>query len=292
MLQEAADLVRPLASARAIDFTVRLGDQAGRFVSADRQRLKQVLLNLAANGIKYNRDGGSVVLAAPGDGAGGIRLAVSDTGPGIPEEKMSRLFSPFDRLDAEQTNVEGTGLGLALSKRLVEAMGGTIGAESSEGRGSTFWVELPPATPEGMEVNPEGNDHPRDDAAMTPARSASVLYVEDNVSNFRLIERVLEKWGDVNLLSAMQGGLGLELARQHLPDMILLDLNLPDMHGERVLMALMEDQSTRDIPVVVVSADATPGQIQRLLDAGARAYLTKPIDVKELFGVLDEFLAA
>ncbi len=288
LLREACDLIAPLATGRGI--RVRLeAAAADRHVDADRQRLKQVLLNLLANAVKYNRDGGAVTAAceaAPGDR---LRIRVSDTGPGIPPALLERLFMPFDRLGAEQSGVEGTGLGLALTKRLVEAMGGAVGVESALGQGSTFWVELPLA-PSPVE-RLEGAPTEALAAAGAPGPAATVLYIEDNLSNLRLIECVLAHRPQVRLLPAMQGRLGLDLAREYRPALILLDLHLPDLPGHEVLRHLQGDARTRDIPVIVISADATPGQVERLKATGARAYLTKPVDVKQLLALLDEALA-
>ena len=280
VLREAQDLVRPLALER----TIRLEDDArpgNLHVLADHQRLRQVLLNLLTNAVKYNRDGGTATVACAPTAEGRLRISVIDTGPGIPRGQLSRLFTPFERLGAEQTGVEGTGLGLALSKRLVEVMGGTIGVDSTEGQGSTFWIELP-STESSLEREDVqaaaalGALHP------SPATSRNVLYIEDNVDSFKLMERIFSHWPGVKLISAMQGRLGLDLARQHHPDLILLDLHLPDMSGLEVLQRLRADPSTRDIPVVVTSADATPGQIERLRAAGADDYLTKPLDIPRL----------
>jgi len=288
LLRETLDLMRPLAAQRAIRLeTGALPGEDGH-VRADRQRLKQVLLNLLSNAIKYNRDAGRVTLTcaqAPGDR---LHIRVTDTGPGIPAALMARLFTPFDRLGAEQQGVEGTGLGLVLSKRLVEAMGGAMGCESALGEGSTFWVELPLAAAPAerlKELPPEVLA-----AAPAPGPAATVLYIEDNLSNLRLVERVLAHRPGIRVLPAMQGRLGLDLAREHRPALIFLDLQLPDLPGYEVLRHLQGDPRTREIPVLVISADASPGQIQRTLAAGARAYLTKPLDVRGLLAAVDEHL--
>jgi CheY-like chemotaxis protein len=290
-LQDALDLVQPIAAARNIRLDSDRRELCHRHAAADRMRLKQVFLNLLSNAVKYNRPGGAVILSCEETGNGRVRVKVTDTGPGIPADKMTRLFTPFDRLGAEQSEVEGAGLGLSLSKRLVEAMGGTLGVESAPGRGSTFWVELAIAESplERLEQADERVQAPVSTDAPRAARA--VLYIEDNLSNLRLIERLLVRRPEVRLIPAMQGRLGLQLAREHRPDLILLDLQLPDLSGSEVLRRLREAPETRDTPVVVISADATPGQIDRVLAAGAWRYLTKPLDVKKCLSLLDEALA-
>jgi CheY-like chemotaxis protein len=257
---------------------------------ADRQRLQQVLLNLLSNAVKYNRKGGAVSVSCDGAPSGGFRLTVADTGPGIAPERMHRLFTPFDRLDAqEDPGVEGTGLGLALSKALVELMGGSLRAESTLGEGSRFTVELPIAESPTREL-----ERARDVIApetQTPGVRGTVLYIEDNLSNLRLVERIVTRRPGVTLLSAMQGSRGLELAQAHRPDLIVLDLHLPDIPGQEVLARLGADPGTREIPVVILSADATPSRVSRLLEQGAHAYLTKPLVVTQFLTLLDELLA-
>src|SRR5690606_17167223 len=261
---------------------------------ADRQRLAQVLLNLLSNAVKYNRAGGRVSIycdqiASP-EGVEQVRIAVRDTGPGIPADKIDRLFVPFERLGAEQSHVEGTGLGLALSKRLVEAMGGSISLETVEGRGSTFQVTLERIESPTAQVTP-ALTATRETRGAGSGQPAKLLYVEDNLPNLTLIEAILADRPEIELLPALQGQMGIYLAVEHRPDLILLDLHLPDLQGEEVLARLRADERTRDIPVVVVSADATAVSLQRLLAAGAAAYLTKPIDVGEFLSTVDRFLA-
>src|SRR3989475_278524 len=287
-IQRVLDLTRPLAATRRIELETGGAALHPEHVWADQQRLQQVLLNLVSNGIKYNRDAGRLTVTCDAAEADRIRISVQDTGPGIAPALRERLFQPFDRLGAEQHGVEGTGLGLALSKRLVEAMGGTIGVESVPSAGSTFWVEFLRAE---SPIDRLARTEPSPAVLAAPAeRDGTVLYIEDNLSNLRLVERTLALRPGVKLIPAMQGRLGLALAQQHRPDLILLDLHLPDISGEQVLRELQGDPGLRQTPVVVLSADATPGQVQRLLAAGVRAYLTKPLDVRQLLALLDEVL--
>jgi PAS domain S-box-containing protein len=284
VLQECLQLVQPMVARRGLRMQVDDLERCNLWAMADNQRLKQVLLNLVTNAIKYNREGGSVSLSCAEYGERSmrtLRILVSDTGPGIPPEKQVRLFSPFDRLGAEQTGVEGTGLGLALSRRLVEAMKGTIGMESTAGKGSTFWVELPIAEVEIDWLERANSGRLTTSHLSDTQLGRTILYIEDNLSNLKLVERILERRPGIRLLSALQGGLGLELARQHRPDLVLLDVHLPDMSGEQVLRSLRGDPSTRDLPVIVISADANAGRADRLLEAGAQGVLTKPLDVKK-----------
>ena len=286
VLRGALDLIRPQAAGRGIQLLESVPVE--RYVTADRQRLQQVLLNLLSNAVKYNREGGAVRVGCEDGPSSRIRFTVTDTGAGITPDMIDRLFRPFDRLGAEQTAIEGTGLGLALSLRLVEAMGGTLTAKSTVGTGTTFTVDLQRA--DGPSAQHEAALVPdvRDGAAADVR--GTVLYIEDNLSNLRLLERIVARRPGVTLLSAMQGTRGLELARDHRPDLIILDLHLPDMPGTDVLARLLTDPKTKAIPVVILSADATAGQISRLVDQGARAYLTKPLDVRELLSLIDDIL--
>ncbi len=287
--QEALALTAPLAADRDVRLRSEIFENVGSYVLADRQRLKQVLLNLLSNAVKYNHRGGHVTLseeALPGR----LRIRVTDTGAGIPQEKQGRLFIPFERLGTVKGGVEGTGLGLALSKGLTEAMGGSIGVVSQVGEGSTFWIDLPVA-----DAPPERVEGMEDEGLVSTVstlseRTSTVLYIEDNLSNLELIERILARRPSVKLVSAMQGRLGLTLAREHQPDLILLDQHLPDIPGDEVLRRLQMDLRTRLIPVVAISADQTPGHSDRLLAAGAHACLTKPVDVRELIRLVDATL--
>jgi signal transduction histidine kinase len=285
-IQETLDLMRPLSGERHIQLIADVDMDATVHVLADRQRFKQVLLNLLTNAVKYTPGSGSVTVSYAANGNEKLRIQVRDSGPGIAKEKLARLFTPFDRLGAELSNVEGTGLGLVLSQRLIQAMGGAIGVESDHGQGSMFWVELP-RTKSPLEQTRLAKTTITRRRKRADTEKRKLLYIEDNLSNLTLIEEILEERPEIELLSAMQGQVGLDLARQHSPDLILLDLHLPDLPGWEVLSQLRLSETTADIPVVVISADATPSQIKRLLKAGALSYLTKPLDVIEFFRVLD-----
>jgi CheY-like chemotaxis protein len=285
LIHESLQLIGPLAERRGIRLASQHPD-GDLHVFADHQRLKQVLLNLLSNAVKYNREAGSIDIVCTVPGGDRVRIAVRDTGPGLTPEKIALLFTPFQRLGAENTKIEGAGLGLALSKRLTELLGGMIGVDSAPGQGSTFWIELPRA------AAPVGDgEWPAAAGSASPRRERRpVLYIEDNLSNFRLVEAILARRPDLHVIAAMQGSIGLDLARQHLPDLVLLDLHLPDVPGHEVMRRLRADPLTAGIPIVIVSADATPSVIERTLADGAHAYLTKPIDVRNFLTVLDEAL--
>jgi PAS domain S-box-containing protein len=287
---EALDLMRPLAAERTIGLATPSSLDPATYVLADRQRLKQVLLNFLSNAVKYTAIQGSITVSFAASGNGSTRILVRDTGAGIPVEKLARLFTPFDRLGAEQSTIEGTGLGLALCQRLVQAMHGSIGVNSTLGSGSTFWLELPSAESPLQSLGAQKIAA----ACKQPSAEDSrrILYIEDNFSNVTLVEQMLAERPGLELMTAMQGRVGLELARQHAPDLILLDLHLPDMPGWQVLAQLKADHVTRDIPAIVISADATAPQVKRLLSAGARAYLTKPLDIAEFFRVIEETISS
>jgi CheY-like chemotaxis protein len=218
-------------------------------------------------------------------------LRVIDTGPGIPPELHDRLFTPFDRLNAAETGVDGTGLGLALSRKLVDAMGGSLWIDSDAGVGTSFCVELP-AAEDPVAVLAQSECTPCDLSSQSAMDRRTVLYIEDNAMNLRLVQTILDRHPNIDLLAASQGVAGFELAKQHEPDLVLLDLNLPDASGHDILRQLKSDPASNGIPVVVVSADATPRQIARALESGAANYLTKPIEVRQFLQVLDDLLYA
>jgi PAS domain S-box-containing protein len=287
VLGEAVELIRPLADQHGVVLDPALPAGCAGHVHADRQRLAQVLLNLLSNAVKYNHPGGSVRVACTLGSDERLRVAVTDTGPGIAAESFETLFVPFERLGG-QPGVEGTGLGLALSKRLAEAMGGTLGLTSAVGQGSTFWVELAVAeAPAEHTKHQQARRSSDQDQGAATGPTLTVLCIEDNLPNLQLVERIVGRRPRVKLISAMRPQLGLDLAAQHHPDLVLLDLGLPGLSGEEVFRRLRAEPSTADIPVVVLSADARPALIGRLLEQGARAFLTKPLDITELLGLLD-----
>jgi CheY-like chemotaxis protein/anti-sigma regulatory factor (Ser/Thr protein kinase) len=254
---------------------------------ADRTRLKQVLLNLLSNGVKYNRPGGTVTLGCTRREGARLVLSVLDTGPGLTEEDRSQLFTPFTRLHA-RAEIEGAGMGLAITKRLVELMGGTVGVESEPGKGSRFFFELgigdKPAV-EGEETDPSLI------IARTDETEVTLLHVEDNPANRALVQRILERRPHIQILAAETAEKGIELARTRDPDLIVLDINLPGMDGYEALSRLRSFVDTRHIPIIALSANAMPSDVKRGLEAGFLQYLTKPIDVKEFLRTIDLFLS-
>jgi signal transduction histidine kinase/ActR/RegA family two-component response regulator len=289
VLEGALELTRPLAARQNVEVVGSAEQAADACVLADAHRLKQVVLNLIGNAIKYNRPGGEVRIELRTDTPDRTRILVSDDGFGISEDAISRLFVPFERLDAPARGIVGAGLGLALSRSLVVNMGGTIGVSSRVGEGSTFWVELKAAARPGA---PEPR-HDRASAVLAPREYSSprkVLYVEDTLVNIRYVEAVLKHRPSVEVLPAMMGMLGFELAREHQPDLVLLDLHLPDLSGEEVLSLLRGEPSTRDIPVVILTADATDSGRTPLIEQQATAFITKPIPVQPLLELIDRFL--
>jgi PAS domain S-box-containing protein len=286
VLDEAMKLVRPIADQDGVRL-INPPDEFEISVQADRQRLKQVFLNLLSNGVKFNRVGGEVRISGEVTSEGSFRVTVTDTGHGIAPEMMGNLFTPFSRLGAERRGIEGTGLGLSLSKSLVETMAGSIEAESVLGEGSSFRIELPIAESVEVEEDEAPSAAP---PSMGAVGSKTVLYIEDNLANLQLIEGILAYRPAIVVLSAMQGSIGMELARRHQPDLILLDLHLPDMSGEEVLERLRADEATSGIPIVIVSADASAETLARLQEAGASSFITKPLNVGHFLETIDGML--
>jgi PAS domain S-box-containing protein len=281
VLADALSLIRPLADAAGVRLIHDPAESADLYTLADQQRLKQVLINVLSNAVKYNRRGGDVRVHCRMLADGRVEAAVADTGRGMTAAQLARLFEPFDRLGAESSGIEGTGLGLSLSLGLVEAMGGTITARSEPDVGTTMSVRLLRAEPREPYAGAIAVTAPVTAHAPHAARR-TIVYVEDNLANLTLVARLLARLPNVHLIPVMKGKLALDLVREHQPDLVLLDLHLPDLHGRQVLEQLKGDPVTAGIPIVVLSADATPAQFERLLSDGAAGYLTKPIDVESL----------
>ncbi|WP_428151391.1 hybrid sensor histidine kinase/response regulator [Brevundimonas sp.] len=283
VVRQVCETLRPQAEAAGIILRAP-SPTAGLGVVADRTRLRQVLINLLSNAIKYNREGGDVLLEVRQTDEG-VALSVHDTGVGIPEDRMAELFQPFNRLGRETSDVAGTGIGLAVSRRLAEAMNGRLEAVSQAGAGSTFTLHLPLARPAAQSVT----------ASPIPTGSlpaATMLYVEDNPSNIALMRHVIAALGPIQLHVAENGHEGLALARDLRPDIILLDINLPGLSGFELKARLDADPLTRGLPVLALSASAMPQDVKRGKEAGFRDYLTKPLDIRVLAEALNRALGS
>jgi PAS domain S-box-containing protein len=286
VLTECRAMIEPQARSRGIGMTFPQFHVA-RFITADRTRVKQVLINLLFNAIKYNRPNGTVVVEAAAVASSSIRISVRDTGIGLPPEHIDQLFQPFNRLGKEASSEEGSGIGLVVTKRLVDLMGGTIGVVSTLGQGSVFWVEFKTANAPQFTVplsDPATIARPKVPDG-TPLRT--LLYVEDNPANLELVGQLIGRRTDLNMLSAADGLLGVEYARACVPEVILMDINLPGMSGIEAMKILRADPITAHIPIIALSANAVPRDIERALEAGFFNYITKPIKVSEFMDALD-----
>jgi PAS domain S-box-containing protein len=286
VLRECQDMIEPQAQKRGISVSFPQFD-VPYFVNADRTRVKQVFINLLSNAIKYNKVGGSVVVDHVSIALGRIRVCVRDSGEGLTAEKITQLFQPFNRLGQEASGEEGTGIGLVTTKRLIELMGGSIGAESTVGTGSVFWIELNLSPEPWPSYGAAISSAPVHAPIQTGSRLRTLLYVEDNPANLMLIEDLITRRPDIRLLSARDGNRGIEIARASHPDVILMDINLPGISGIDALKILAKDPITQHIPVIALSANAIPRDIEKGLEAGFFRYLTKPIKVKEFMETLD-----
>lgn len=291
LVEECLTLIQPLAQPENINIQCD-ARTCDHWILADRVRIKQVLLNLLSNAVKYNRRDGLVSISCTTIN-NDLQIRVTDTGDGLSEKQQGSLFVAFERLDQDSTTIQGTGIGLALSKKLMELMHGEIGIESTVGKGSTFWIQLPISD----QVNHvEHTNHPQ--PKLTESRKQNktdhqwdILCIEDNPVNLLLVERILSRRKDINFISADEPRAGLELAQAHLPMMILLDINLPEMDGYDVLEILRTIKDTRDIPVIALSANAMPKDLVRGKAAGFTDYLTKPLNVNKLLSVIDDIIA-
>ena len=291
VIEECLPLVQPLAEKRGIALQpVEIHGNLPK-VRADFTRLKQVLLNLLSNAVKYNRADGTITVSIRPSNDGRLRISVTDTGHGIAVSRQKELFQPFSRLDAANSEIEGSGIGLMIAKDLIEMMGGTMDLDSTVGKGTTFWIEVP-IVEEAFETDSETQEQ----ALSTPLKvlpniDASLLYVEDNPDNLKLMELVVSRVKGLSMFSAHTGELGLEMARQLRPNIIILDINLPGMNGIEVLRSLQRDENTRDIPVLALSAAATKRDVEKGIAAGFQQYLTKPINVVEVLATIESALS-
>ncbi|MEI6435695.1 MAG: PAS domain S-box protein [Bacteroidota bacterium] len=298
---EMLDVAQPSAQKRGLKTTLEYSPDNLLFVRADRQRFQQVLINLINNAVKYNSEGGSILIKTKLQQTAAseislVRISISDAGSGIKPEDVKKLFQPFERIGADKTDIEGSGLGLMVVKNLMTAMGGTVGVESVPGEGSTFWIELPL-----VEFQTTGIEKNEDKEKLTaeliganteiPLITRTILYIEDNIPNAQLVEKIIAMHRPaIRFITSRYGKYAVTIASDCKPDCILLDLDLPDIPGNEVIRLLREEEKIKNIPVVIISADAMPQQIERLLKAGAVDYLTKPIDVASFLKMLDRFI--
>jgi PAS domain S-box-containing protein len=292
VLHDCQAMIEPQAQKRGIRMTFPHFDNM-YYVHADRTRVKQVMINLLANAIKYNSKGGAVIVECKMSSENRVRVSVTDTGAGMAPEQLAQLFQPFNRLGQAASGEEGTGIGLVVTKQLVELMGGVIGVSSTVGMGSVFWVELAATSAPALACDNSSElsiDGRTDAATRTLEPRRTLLYVEDNPANLALVEQLIARRGDLKLLTAIDGHLGVQLARTYQPDVILMDINLPGISGFDALEILRRDPATAHIPVMALSANAVPRDIARGLEAGFFRYLTKPIKVREFMDALDVVL--
>jgi signal transduction histidine kinase/CheY-like chemotaxis protein len=288
VLTECRAMVESQAAQRGIGMAFPRMPAQG-YVNADRTRLKQVLINLLFNAIKYNQPNGRVSVECTEQTAGTLRISVRDTGAGLTPEQVSQLFQPFNRLGQESGHEEGTGIGLVVTQRLVHLMGGDIGADSTQGVGSVFWVEMALASAPGLAL--ELTEEQPAPLAADGAEMHTVLYVEDNPANLELVEQIIARRSNLRLLGAADASLGIEFARVYRPKVILMDINLPGISGIEAMKILRRDPVTAHIPIIALSANAVPRGIQRGMEAGFFNYITKPIKVGQLMDAIDAALA-
>ncbi|MFQ5443041.1 MAG: ATP-binding protein, partial [Nitrospinales bacterium] len=290
ILDEVISIILPLAEQKGIHITFPEAQDSDLTVTADRIRLKQVLLNLFSNAVKYNIEGGSVTLKAEKTKDDKVVVHITDTGIGIPQEKLNSIFEPFNRLGAENSEIEGTGIGLCITKRLIELMAGEIFVESHLGEGSRFSIELPKGKKlELLEAKHEKYSVPSL-PVITGDQKYTLLYVEDNPANLLLVKQLLDNRQDIHLLTAPEAQLGIDLALSHQPDLILMDINLPGMDGVTALKRLKQNKKTSEIPIIAVSANAMESDINCAMKAGFDAYITKPLVIESFVETIQKFL--
>ena len=292
LIREVLTLSEPLTMTSQINLIDDIFSDTDYIVQADRVRLRQILLNLVSNAIKYNRPHGTVTLSCLSEGENRLRISVTDTGPGIPEEQYPLLFQPFHRLENEETYIEGTGIGLTICQKLADLMGGEIHMKSEVGIGSTFSIDLSLSTETPVQPQTKSTvDIPQRSETPVQATNSLVLYIEDNPANMDLVKRILQRHRpDVNLLTAAGGLEGIALARKHRPALILLDMHLPQISGWEVFQRLQQSSTTHNIPVVAVSANAMSSNIKKTLNMGFDQYLTKPFEFDEFLNILVRYL--
>lgn len=295
IISESLQLILPLADKQGISVKLLRGDieisldeliNDTNIVRADHTRTKQVIINLLSNAVKYNSENGKITIQCI-KSDNNVRVSITDTGAGLNQEQQSQLFKAFDRLGAENTEIEGTGIGLVITQNIVQLMGGHIGVESEPGVGSTFWFELPNGL---TEIESKHEDVPQSEYKENISEERTVLYIEDNPANLRLVTQLLGRLPNIHMWSVHEPMLGFELAVQHNPDLILLDINLPGMNGYEVLKLLRQQKQLHDTPVIAISANAMPKDIERGLDAGFNDYITKPIDISKLLSTVESTL--
>ncbi len=290
LLDECFTLVQTQADARGIRLTASVSTFSNTYVIADHVRCKQALLNLLSNAVKYNRVGGEVEVTLVAQDEKKLRISVRDTGRGIPLQRQREVFQPFNRLSAENSNIEGSGVGLVITKQLVEMMHGKLDFASTENVGTTFWMDFPVAAEWNVETLPQSSKKDYSLAMLQVQRKCKVLYVEDNPSNIRLLQQIFARYPQLELDIAEEAFLGIYKARSNNPDLVILDINLPGMDGYEVLSVLKNDPSTSKVPVIGLSANAMPYDIERGRNAGFFDYLTKPVDINQLIDVFNKLL--
>jgi len=289
LINEMLDVIRPLAQNRNITIpTCNIPDYL--CVTADIQRLKQVLLNLLNNAVKYNKENGDISIEITGQDSGQkmVRIEIIDTGVGLSTEDLNKIFVPFERASAAKTDIEGTGLGLSVSKKMIEAMNGNIGVTSQLNTGSTFWIELPAAQCNAIKAINKLNTQPNTDSKTIKIK---ILYIENNESSIELIENIISMHRPASTVIALQDeSKALKYAIEYKPDIILLDLNLNNSHGSEILAILKNNRSTKHIPVIIISADAMYPDKEKLIQNGARHFIAKPVDVNKFLNLIDNYL--